>query len=271
MNNYCLYHASCNDGFAAALAVWQNYGNTFEYLPVQYNCPIPSIEGNILFIVDFSFPKSMMIDLERRFNSLVMIDHHDLKDIWEPKEGNEFIYDPNHSGAVLTYQYLNPGKEVPLFFQYIEDRDLWKWQLRGSREFSAGLDLVEKDFELWDEIVENEDLLIDSVMTSGGVVLKFINQKVKSLAEKAVILKDKDELIFARVNSSLFQSEIGEYLCGRKDIDYADIYFIVDSEPRRIVHSLRSNGRANVTDIAKSFGGGGHPSQRTAGYSEILK
>lgn len=276
MNNFCLYHASCPDGFAAALAVWQKYGELFTYIPVQYQQPIPEMKDiDKLFIVDFSFPKDQMIELEERCKQLVVIDHHDLKgrlNDWIPKKDNIFIYDPDHSGAYLTWQFFNILSEneqpVPLFFRYIEDRDLWKWQLPDSRAFSAGLDLEERTFERWNNVVTIYSKL-NEVIDNGYIVLKFINQKVKSLTEKAVILKDQNNLTYATVNSPHFQSELGEYLCQNKDIDYADIYFLTE-QPRIIVHSLRSQGRTNVTDIAKSKGGGGHPSGRAAGYSEAL-
>lgn len=280
MNNICLYHASCNDGFAAALVVWQRCGDRYKYFPVQYGEPFPLIEGKIdtLFIVDFSFPKQIMIELEKRCDKLIVIDHHDREgriEDWVPeKADNFFIWEPSHCGAYLTYQFFNilEGQEnnIPNFFLYIEDRDLWKWQLSNSREFSAGLDLQERSFSVWNEIATNEYML-SNVIEEGHTILKFINQKVKSLAEKAIVLKDESGLTYARVNSSLFQSEIGEHLCQNKDVDYADIYFIVEGYPRKIVHSLRSQGRANVTDIAKSKGGGGHPSGRTAGYNEVLE
>jgi len=31
-----LYHANCLDGFGAAYAAWKKFGDTADYIPVQY-------------------------------------------------------------------------------------------------------------------------------------------------------------------------------------------------------------------------------------------
>ena len=35
-NIVVLYHADCLDGFGAAYAAWEKFGDTAEYIPVQY-------------------------------------------------------------------------------------------------------------------------------------------------------------------------------------------------------------------------------------------
>jgi uncharacterized protein len=271
MNSYCLFHASCADGFASALAIWQKYKDKFIYLPVQYGQPCPILKEeyvNQIFIVDFSYPLETMVELEERCNQLTVIDHHDLKEpYWVPREGNIFIYDDKHSGAILTWNLFNAYEEAPLFFKYIEDRDLWKWQLPNSREFSAGLNLESMDFELWNRYIE-DPLDIQETIRKGYIILKYINQQVENLGKKAVICTDNENRKYALINSCLFQSELGEWLNKNANIDYADIFFINDKG--QFVHSLRS-GKANVTEIAKLHGGNGHPSGKSAGYTEDIK
>ena len=51
------YHAGCQDGHSAALAVWMNTDLPNEaFIPVQYGMkPKKAVPGTL--IVDFSFPK----------------------------------------------------------------------------------------------------------------------------------------------------------------------------------------------------------------------
>jgi len=133
----CLYHANCADGFAAALAVWMKYKDSYEYIPVQYGNPAPPVDGRDVLIVDFSYPRKELLQLKEAAKSLLVIDHH--KTAEKELAGLDFcIFDMNKSGAVLTYQYISPDQEIPKLFLYIQDRDLWKWELPSSREVSAG-------------------------------------------------------------------------------------------------------------------------------------
>ena len=56
------------------------------------------------------------------------------------------------SGATLAWEFFHPGKEAPKFIQYITDRDLWKWELPYSKEFSAAFDMVPFEFEEFENL-----------------------------------------------------------------------------------------------------------------------
>jgi nanoRNase/pAp phosphatase (c-di-AMP/oligoRNAs hydrolase) len=64
------------------------------------------------------------------------------------------------------------------------------------------------------------------------------------------------------VNATVLQSEIGERL--GKENPFSVTYFC-DGPVKQF--SLRSNGKVDVSAIAKSFGGGGHVS--AAGYRVV--
>ncbi|NIV11579.1 MAG: hypothetical protein GWN62_09935, partial [Aliifodinibius sp.] len=73
------------------------------------------------------------------------------------------IFDMTKSGAMLTYEYFWNGdrndKELASIFwmkraiEYIQDRDLWKFELEGSKEYSMAVFSYEYDFEIWDKEV----------------------------------------------------------------------------------------------------------------------
>lgn len=289
MKNFCLYHKSCADGFGSAFAVWKRYGDEFQYIGVNYQEPLPQEISDLiaenysskidfelepvkcidkLFIVDFSYNKDTLEQLEKITDHIFVIDHHvsaqeNLKE-WTPLNGVK-IFDMNHSGAILTWKYLFPDKNVPLFLQYIEDRDLWKWQLPNSREFSAGLNNEEMNFKIWDYFLNMGQDTIEVMIRHGKTILQYQNKLVKSLAEKVEIIVNDDGHKVGVINSCLFQSELGDFICNNFDVHYTDCYFMKGHE---IIHSLRSRGDFDVSVIAKIHGGGGHFS--SAGYKEQL-
>lgn len=123
-----LYHANCKDGFGAAWAAYQHFGESAKYIPVQYSEPLPEIEdGDNVFIVDFSYSRDILVPLSERCN-LTVIDHH--KTAFEALTGLNFAtFDMNRSGAVLTYKHFFPDRTPPDLLFYIQDRDLWLWNL----------------------------------------------------------------------------------------------------------------------------------------------
>ena len=103
-NTVVIYHANCPDGFGSAWSFWKKYGNDIEYYPANHGDPPPGFDGKDLFIVDFSYPREILLSLKERANSVAVIDHHlsaqkDLGDL-------EFChFDMNHSGAYLAWAH----------------------------------------------------------------------------------------------------------------------------------------------------------------------
>lgn len=103
---FVLYHANCPDGFAAARAAWMSLGDAATYLPVSYGDPLPAIpDGSEVYIVDFSYPRPILEELEARCG-LTVIDHHATAQ--EALSGLAFAhFDMSKSGAVLTWEHFH--------------------------------------------------------------------------------------------------------------------------------------------------------------------
>ena len=254
---YVLYHSHCPDGFGAAFAAWKKLGKTAKYLPVSYGDPVPNItkENSEIYIVDFSFPKPILEELASKFK-VTLIDHH--KTAEKDLEGLPFAhFDMTHSGAVLTYKHFFPGEEVPDFFRYLEDRDLWKFEMEHSKEFQAYLGSHPFKFQVWEEILNTPK---EKWLAEGTAILRRDGAIVDSMTNKAALIEFEGHKI-AVVNVSYFWSEAGHHLLEErfkeKGIDYALLYTDVPKDRKRI-YSLRSLGDFDVSVIAKKFGGGGH-------------
>lgn len=253
-NIMCIYHKNCSDGFGAALAVkvWANeQEKEVEFYPAIYGDSPPNVLGKDLFIVDFSYSRDVIIQLYRDANSIVVIDHH--KTAKEALVDLDFcVFDMSKSGAVLTWEHLFPEREIPLLLQYIQDRDLWNWNLEKSREISASLQAMDMDFEIWSQYLDDNE--IAELVVKGEAILEYQQKKVKELSRSNIPLVDIAGYKVPCVNTTHLISEIGNVIS--KGYPFAAMYFETGNDR---IYSLRSSDDGiDVSKIAKQFGGGGH-------------
>ena len=257
--NCVIYHADCTDGFGSAYSAWKLLGNRAEYHACKHGQAPPDVKDKVVVILDFSFDnattKKMIIDAKE----LLVIDHHKSA-VVELHDISNTIFDMNKSGATLTWEFFHPGKEAPKFIQYITDRDLWKWELPYSKEFSAAFDMVPFEFEEFEKF--EDDSVFDDAVKRGSYILAYSKSVVKKVCDKASSRKMGGKEI-AVVNASHWMSEIGARLS--PDCDFAMIWYY-DHNDKIIKVSLRAfHEYIDVSDVSKKFGGGGH--RKAAGFT----
>ena len=262
MSYLCLYHADCSDGFGAALA-FQLYceanSMTCEFVPMHYGDTPPDTTDRHVLVVDFSFKRDVLLEMNRKAKFMRVIDHHKSAE-QELSDLTFCIFDLNHSGAVLTWMFFFPNAPVPLLFKYLEDRDLWRWKLPNSHEVSAAVKSYPAVFEQWRRWLNDE--AVNDLSNEGEAILRY------QAGEVARMVKNAYEIRFAGfnvlcLNTNHLISEVGNELC--KGRPFSVTYF--DLEDKR-VFSLRSEDRGSsldVSELAKRYGCGGHP--HAAGFS----
>lgn len=273
-----LYHANCNDGFGAAWAIWSLLGSTdVEYIPVSYGKPIPdqARQAKSVYIVDFSYPRQQLEELNREVSRLTVIDHHATAE--KDLDGLPFAYfDQQKSGAVLTWEFIHPNEPVPELLLYVEDRDLWRWRLEDSREINEALmATVERDFDQWQYLNEHWKTGEKGTLAAdGALALRIKESHVFRLIEKPAWLEIDGHIVPA-VNSPMLQSELGEALCRRWDSPFAATWcvradgtssFSLRSRPRLVgLGNRTAMSEGALTEhthdcaaTAEKFGGGGH-------------
>jgi len=256
--NCVIYHANCTDGFGSAYSAWKLLGNRAEYHACSHGSPPPDVTGKNVVILDFSFKNDVTKKMIEDANDLLVIDHHKSAMV-ELHDISNTIFDMNKSGATLAWDFFHPGKEAPKFIQYITDRDLWRWELPYSKEFSAAFDMVPFEFEEFEKF--EDDSVFDDAVKRGSYILAYSKTVVKKVCDKASdrYLDGKHVMV---VNASHWMSEIGARLS--PDCDYAMIWYY-DHNDRDIKVSLRAfHDTIDVSEVSKKFGGGGH--KKAAGF-----
>ena len=254
-----IYHANCTDGFGAAYAAWKLLGDRAEYHAAKHGEPPPDVKGKNVVVLDFSYDNSTTKRLMKEAKGFLIIDHHKTA-IVELHDVTCTRFDMNHSGAMLAWNFFHPGKEAPRMIKFIEDRDLWKWQIPYSKEFSAAFDMVPYDFEEFDKYLD--DSAVDNAQERGAYILAYSKTVISKIAKQAAPRKmgGKDVLV---VNSPHWMSEIGAALSPK--CDFAVIWFY-DHETRQVKVSLRAHhDDSDVSEVAKKYGGGGH--RKAAGFN----
>jgi oligoribonuclease NrnB/cAMP/cGMP phosphodiesterase (DHH superfamily) len=256
--NCVIYHANCTDGFGAAYSAWKSLGNRAEYHACKHGDKPPNVKGKVVVILDFSFDNKTVKKMIKDAKDLLVIDHHKSAMV-ELHNISNTHFDMTKSGAMLAWEFFHPGKEPPKFIKYIQDRDLWKWELEYSKEFSAAFDMVPFEFEEFEKF--EDDSVFDDARKRGSFILAYSKTVVKKVCDKASSRK-LDGMSVMVVNASHWMSEIGARLA--PDCDFAMIWYY-DHDDRDIKVSLRAfHETVDVSEIAKKYGGGGH--KKAAGF-----
>jgi oligoribonuclease NrnB/cAMP/cGMP phosphodiesterase (DHH superfamily) len=252
--NCVLYHANCVDGCGAAYAAWKRLGDKAEYHAVHHGDDPPDVKGKNVAILDFAYDKGTTQYLTLSANELMIIDHH-RSNMLELQGFCNAIFDMHKSGAALAWEFFHEDKPTPSFIKYIEDRDLWKWELPYSHEFSTGFEMVPLDFRLYDRF--QDEAAVEGIIKLGHYILPYRNAVIKKLCKHAASKKMGEHSVLV-LNTPYSMSEVGNELA--RNCDIAVVWYY-DHFKKCIKISFRAiNESVDVSTIAKKFGGGGHKS-----------
>ena len=256
---HVLYHAECWDGFGARFAAEQALGDKAEYIPVSYKDGPPQLPADAkVAIVDFSYPREQLLEFKSKVAGMVVLDHHEKAR--QQLEGLPFVvFEQSSAGAGLSWAYFNPDQPQPDILKYVEDRDLWKFNLDKSREVSAALGSYEMDTKTW------ENLDVNNLKTEGTAIQRYKQQLVDGAADRAVMGTVAGHKVPMTQCIPEIRSEVGEALRAKyPDAPFAAVSYVENGKKQ---WSLRSqDGGFDVNAVANKFGGGGH--KAAAGFRD---
>jgi oligoribonuclease NrnB/cAMP/cGMP phosphodiesterase (DHH superfamily) len=231
-----------------------------------------------VLILDYSFrTREINDELYNITKSLRILDHH--KTAQAVLEGAPYAtFDMNRSGAGLAWDYLFGENSVqenwrdrypwvtrPWWVNYVEDQDLWKWQLPHSQEINAFLMVQPKTTETWDKIAKMSPA---QAREKGEGVRQYIEYYTRNVTERpseGVIVWNGANLKTAIINIPYSGvSEAGNALV-KQGYDVAFAWFERGDDLIQVsLRSDRDGANIDVSEIAKFYGGGGH--RNAAGF-----
>lgn len=319
-----LYHADCLDGFGAAYAAWRRFGDAAIYRPMHHGEPwsLDEIAGHTVFILDFSFPPALMEAMAAVASSVTQIDHHasalnawgdkfpsdenGLRNYQHPRLPLHVVFDLEKSGARLAWEFFHPDSPTPLALRHIEDQDMWRFALPGTRPFCRALRLQAFDLGAWHQLAldtpHESAPRYSEMLIQGGAIEQFYQQEVSRMSQSALrssahLRGEPVDALQARrhgqpvvaheerswlavpgiaINANtLFASELGNSLAEQSG-SFGLVWQL--SGDGEVKASLRSKGKTlDVSVIATRYGGGGHPNaagfrmQAEQFFREVLK
>lgn len=274
MKTLCIYHGNCADGFGAAWVVRYALGaDNVDFHAGHYGKPAPDVEGRDVIIVDFSYSYELLTLLSQQARSILIIDHHKTAaealaqlptapatyQAWV-SSGQRVgtVFDMERSGAGLTWDYLMANQPRPALINHIEDRDLWRFALDGTREIQANLFSHPYDFDIWDGLMWRP---ISASIADGTAIERKHHKDVAELvagSRRRMNIGGHDVPV---ANLPYIHSSDAGHLMARGE-PFAACYH--DTTDGRYFSLRSSDAGMDVGEIAKLYGGGGH--RNAAGF-----
>lgn len=255
-----VYHDNCSDGFTAAWAAAQAFGRQIKLVPAQHSVfDHRQLDGDHLIVADYSFDLQTLLELQRRFKHVLVLDHHKThaKDL---AEFGSAVYDVNRSGAGIVWDTLVGGQRRRLI-DYVEDRDLWRRKLPFSDEISGVVETTQRTLDCLDELAEKLEKDFDATVAEGIGIQKFKNHMVGELLKRARIVNIGGYEVPSVNANRCFASELGNALA--RGQPFAAVW--AQGPSGTFTYSLRSTDEGiDCGVVAEKYGGGGH--RNAAGF-----
>lgn len=255
----CIYHEHCVDGFGAAWVVRRALGE-IECVPAQYGAPPPKVDGRSVVLVDFSYPREVLLAMAAVAKEILILDHHQTaaEHLVDLPANVTCRFDMTRSGARLAWDWYFPDEVPPPLLLRIEDRDLWRFEYSDTRAVMAALFSYPYAFDDWTYHMARP---LGELVVEGVSIERKQAKDVRELlaATRRELVIDGHRVPAANLPPTL-ASDAGHVLA--QGAPFAACYW---DTPTGRKFSLRSSAEGlDVAKVAEGYGGGGH--RHAAGF-----
>jgi len=271
-----VYHSPCIDGAAAALCARVFSPNIslvpFDYTPKTVDALFKFTDKQILF-VDCAPSREVYNRLVGDGNTVSILDHH-AGNALEYFSTPRCVFDPDLSGCQLAWSYFMFGLQEPKLLTMIGERDRGAFSDENRCLGYALMDLPNggATVENLEPLLARGEPALQELIQAGQAIQKTIDATIKK--HKVFLVSHEHEingllyeLVFIEVQSHKFLQEMVEEVIPP------------DSEAVVVFHQrlpdgtyklyLRTRGTADLSALAKTIGGGGHPKAAGAVVKEL--
>lgn len=252
-----LYHGNCPDGFGGAYAAWKKFGDAAEYRMLHHGRPAPEdITDSRVYFVDFCYPRGIMETFLKNNTSVTVLDHHEGV-VEVVREIPEHVYDAQRSGATIAWSYFHPSAKVPELLKYVEDGDLYRFALPESREILTYVYAKPFEFKTWDMLATalEDQTERAQIVAVGQRYREYFDIQVNQIAVGAELVRFEGYECYLGSGTRVFISDVGHALYEK----HPPIALVANVRADGLRISLRGNGTVDVSEIARKYGGNGHP------------
>lgn len=250
MSRVIIYHKACSDGFCAAWVAQQKWPDAITHAARHGDDPPLVGPADDIFIADFSYSRDVLQVLAGRVNSLVLLDHH-VSAAEHLIDLPYCTFDMQRSGAGMTWDYCFPGQSRPWLVDYIEDNDLWRHALPGSRAVAAVVRSTPFIERAYAALAARG---LADVVQQGESLLTYESTILRAAVRNAGRISLAGYHDIPCTNSFVLQSDIGNALA--IGAPFAVVWYV--RKDGSVQLSLRAAGSVDVSAVAAQYGGGGH-------------
>lgn len=288
-----LYHSNCYDGMASAWVI-HKYLQSIDaldhslFLALNYGDSVPEVTNSHVIMVDFSYKRPEMEAIIKDCRSIIILDHHktaqyELEGLREdfPDKVEKIIFDMKRSGAGIAWDYYFDPTLRPDLVNYVEDRDLWRYNLPESREMNAFIQSFDINLDVWLNEFGVGNLTATDFL-AGKALLRQQSKLVKEIAKHAIVAAlplplNPGFIINSNIPNagpigiSTYTSVLMSEVCEQMLADHPEMslafYMFFRPSDKKTVFGLRSRDGSDVdvSYIAKLYNGGGH--KHAAGFT----
>ena len=232
-------------------------------------------EYDKLFITDISVKKELADALNNVSDKIILLDHHKTA-LWLNEYPFALVQVEDKSvgkmcGAYLFYEYLKKNHEefndtlaLKLFVKYVRMYDTWEWKEKYDNIIPKRLNdlmYIDGPNEFIDKMVyrlgNNLFIFDDTDLMKLQIEQTYINSYIAQKDETLMVNDDLfPEYTVGIIFADKYISELGNRLCEL----HPELDFVILINMSTLTISYRTvKDDLDLSDIAKGFGGGGHP------------
>jgi nanoRNase/pAp phosphatase (c-di-AMP/oligoRNAs hydrolase) len=262
------------DGMASAWVAHRKFNDSAEYIAADDRINLPEYVikhedlANVeIYILDFSYPREVLLELEKKVKKLVILDHHfSAKDAVEAVKLH--VYSVEDSGCKITWKYFFPDEKIPVIINYVSARDTWSNDMPEMEAISNYIYRTEKpSIEYVQQVYEEleKENSIERLAPLGKILYEYRESLVKKYIGLAEKIQFANYEVYAVNAPSDLKSDLGNALAKLTNT-FGIVYYYKEGAWRI---SLRSVPDFDVSEIAQRFGGGGHKNSAAFKIDEL--
>lgn len=231
-----------------------------KYTNIQINV------GEDVYILDFCFSDINIIEMLNKYTNLTIIDHHkttrDRLDSNNINLANDFVFiNPKESAILLTWKFFNINEKIPPVIKLLSDYDTWQLSDPKVKAFNLGLrrrvsgDPVNK---IWDKLFETDFVVIENILKDGEIIVENEKYENERLCKNNAFDSEINGYKAICVNTTRYCSDVFDSIWDENKYDIMVGFRLLNNKLWSVSFYTTKND-IDCSEIAKFYGGGGHP------------
>jgi oligoribonuclease NrnB/cAMP/cGMP phosphodiesterase (DHH superfamily) len=262
-------HKFCPDGSASSWCHKQYEKNTKldtkyhevhagEYLDIDY-------KDKTVLLVDICFKKNELLEMAKVAKFITVLDHHkSSQDSIDIQADNvNIIFDMKRCGAQIAWDYFFPNVQRPWFIEIIADRDLWKWEMKESKEVGAYMNYKGMfHHDAYDRLTVITEKEKEQMYEQGKLIIEFREREIKTYVKNAILTTMKTKtstyVVYLVECRRDYASDVGNLLAKDTKCDFVACYRYNVPTHEWYISCRAEKSNIDLSVITKEFNGGGH-------------